>query len=103
MRRRERRVKRLDAEPALVLGEPVGRHERDRAKAADVAVVQAAAAVEGEGHSQKRALTLGERRRAVVDEKCAGEARLDDEPVAGGEVEDDELRAPPRALDARAA
>src|SRR5690348_14257869 len=103
MRRRERRVKRLDAQPALVLREPRRRHEPDRAEAADVAVVQAAAVVEREGHAEELPLALRERSDAVVDEERAGEAGLDDEPVAGRQVEDHELRAPPRAVDARAA
>src|SRR2546423_12582355 len=103
MRRRERRVKRLHAEPADVLAEPLRRHEGDRAEAADVAVVEAPAVGEGERDADELLLALGERRRSVVGEEGASEARLHDEPVARREVEDDELRATPRALDARAA
>src|SRR5690349_9695161 len=101
MGRGERRVKRLDAECPDVLGEPLRAHERDRAEAADVAVVELPAVREVEGDAEEAALAL--RDPARVDEQGAGEARLDDEPVAGGEVEDDQLRPAPRSVDTRAA
>jgi hypothetical protein len=43
------------------------------------------------------------RQRAGGKEERPGESRLDDKPVAGGEVEHHELGAPPAAEDARAA
>src|SRR5512132_3799357 len=98
MLRRECRVKGLDAERARVRVPSRRRHQRDRAEASNVAVVQGAAVVEAELERGVAALGVGE--RAVgwgVEQHRAGEARLHDYAVAGGKVEDDELGAAPRA------
>src|SRR4051795_12877425 len=100
MVRRERRVKRLDAERGDVRVEARRRHQRERAEAADVAVVEVATIRERERDAEEAPLAL--RQRALVEEQGAGEPRLHDEAVARRQVEHDELRAPPRALDAGA-
>jgi hypothetical protein len=51
----------------------------------------------GELECQRGVLQLLSGQGAVVDQQRAGEARLDDEVIVGGQVEHDELRAAPAA------
>src|SRR5436305_5826059 len=91
------RVKGLGAKFGGVKLKPVGSHQRERAEPPNVPVVNRASVLENELHSRVRALPLGE--VAAIDEERAGESRLDDEPIAGRQVEDDQLRAPPTPRD----
>src|SRR3954471_24226583 len=86
-------VKGLDAKFGGVKLKPLGSHQRERTEPPNVPVVNRAPVLESELHSRVRALSFGE--VAAIDQKRASEARLDDQPIAGREVEDDELRAPP--------
>src|SRR3954470_23559672 len=91
------RVKGLDAEFRRVELEPFGPHQRERAETANVPVMDRASVLEDELDGRVRALLLG--KVAAIDEERAGEAWLDDEAVAGREVENHELGAPPPARD----
>ena len=93
MLRRERGVKWLDAKSARVALEALARHERDRAEPADIAVVKIAAVVEME--SERGVRSFRGRQRTATEEEGAGEPWLDDEAVAGIEVQHDELGAAP--------
>src|SRR3954462_906984 len=90
-------VKGLDAKFGGVKLKPFGPHQRERAEPPNVPVVDRASVLESELHSRVRALSFGE--VATIDEERASEARLDDQSIAGREVEHDELRAPPAACD----
>ena len=97
---RERAVKGLDAERRRVAREPAGIHQCHRSKPTNVAVVQRSTIVEDE--LDRRVLALAFWKMAGVNQQGAREARLDDKALASREVEDDELRAPPRSGDPRA-
>src|SRR6059058_1770172 len=90
-------VKWLDAQSAGVFVEARGIHECHGPEAAHVAVVKCASIVEGELH--RRVLAQLRRKRAVVDQESARKPRLHDEPIAGGEVQHDQLRTAPRSFD----
>lgn len=92
---RERRVKGLDAESAGILLPSSGGHERDGAKAADVAVMEVATIVEGEMQGGVR--RFGRRKRSAAQKKGTGESGLDDDSLAGVQVNDDQLCAAPAA------
>src|SRR4051794_18889786 len=94
---RKRRVKRLYAEGGHVLREAIGTHERKGAEAADVAIMQVAPVVEAKAQRGVRGFRL--RERSSAEQQGAGESRLDDDAVAGVEVEHDELGAAPAAAD----
>ena len=98
MRRREGWVKRLDAECAGVFVEPLRRHQRDGPETTNVAVVQIATVVERQ--MQRGVAALRDSGRGPRDQQQrARESRLDDDAVAGREIEHDELGAPPARLD----
>src|SRR3954469_10616609 len=90
-------VKGLDAKFGGVKLKPLGAHQRERAEPPNVPIMDRASVIESELHSRVRTLAL--RQVAPVDEERASEARLDDQPIAGREIEDDELRAPPTPRD----
>ena len=96
----ERAVKWLDAERGCVAREPISVHQRDRSEPPNVPIVKRAAVVENE--LDGRVLALALRKVAGVDQERSGEPRLNHETVAAGEIEHDELRAPPGARDPRA-
>src|SRR4029077_2112648 len=99
MRGRKCTVKRLDAEFPRVLFETIGIHKRSRSEASDVGVMQSSAVVEVE--SQRRIVELCARESAIVDEECAGEARLYNDPVTGVEIDHHQLCPAPTAKDRR--
>src|SRR4051794_37569917 len=82
-----------------VLVEALRIHERHRAEPANVAIVQHATVGENELHVRVPELLC--REIATVDQQSAGESWLHHDPVARGELEDDELGAPPAARDRR--
>ena len=90
-------VKGLDAERGGIARESLGMHERDGAETADISVVDGATIIEPELDRRVRALAFGQ--VPVIDEQRASEARLNNESVSTGQVEDDELGATPAALD----
>ena len=97
MGHRERGVKRLDAQCLDVFLESLGRHQRDGAEAANVAVVEVARVIEREVKRGVRCFPL--RQGPGRQEQRAGEARLHDDAVARAQVEHDALRASPAAHD----
>src|SRR5690348_13352657 len=95
MLRRERGVKGLDAESVRVALEALRGHERHGAEPADVAIMEIATVVESQPEGGVRRL-FG-REGAAAEEQGAGEARLDDDSIAGIELENDQLRSAPAA------
>src|SRR6185312_5184517 len=95
----KRGIKRLDAKAGRVPRELIRRHERDGAESPDVSVVERSAVVERE--LDRRVAPFLWWQLAGVDEQRAGEARLNHEPLAGGQIEDDELGPTPDVLDRR--
>ena len=99
MLRCERRVKRFRPQCRIEFRESCGRHERERAESADVAVGERAPVMQREGHGNVGS-RFG-RQHSVVDQERAREARLDDDSVVRVEEDHDGLGAAIAALDAR--
>src|SRR5450432_2209930 len=95
---REGWVKRFGAQSGIEFLESPRSHECEGPETPNVAVGEGTAVVESEadGYVAQRI----ERKRSVVDEECAGEARLDDDAVAAVERDDDGLGAAVAPLDA---
>src|SRR4051812_39733771 len=93
------RVKWLDAKRRSVFREALGRHQRDGSKAPNIAIVQRAAILQNE--LERRVRTLLVRKLSAVDEQRSGKAWLNDEPVSGGQIDHDQLRATPAPHDGR--
>src|SRR5436190_1928910 len=93
------RVKGLDAKRRGVAGKPVSAHQRERSESPNVSVVDGASVTERE--LDCRVFPFAIRQTAGVDEQGAREAWLDDEMVAGAQVEHDKLRAAPAPRDGR--
>src|SRR5215208_315571 len=91
----ERRVKRLDAQCRRVCVEARRVHERHRAQASDIAIMELSSIVQREAH--RRVWRLYRRQWTAAQEERAGEAGLYDDPVARVEVQNDQLGATPRA------
>src|SRR5215210_6524712 len=94
----ERRVKRLDAELRRVLIEAAGAHQRECPEATNVAVVKVPSVIETEANRRVWRFGLGQ--RAAGQEERAGEPRLNDDPLARVQIEDDQLGATPSAHEA---
>src|SRR3954469_15701899 len=101
MRCGECRVKWLDAKCRRVRGKSRWAHQRDRSKTTNVPVVNRASVVEHELNG--RVLPLVLRQISRIDEQRAGEPRLHDDAILAREVEHDQLRSAPAALDRRPA
>src|SRR6185503_18345146 len=100
MRWGERGIKGLNAQAGGVFGKPLLAHDRDGAEATDVSVMQNAPIAEREGDSRVAALGVG--KGAIIEQQSTGETRLNDDSIAGREVDHDQLCASPAALDRRA-
>jgi len=94
-------VKWFDAKNGRVFLESLRRHERDRSEPPNVAIVKCSAIGQIEAKSGVVKLALVEV-SAAIDQQCACESWLDDDSIFAGEVEHDELRSSPRAMDRRA-
>src|SRR4051812_34235197 len=97
MRIGKRTVKWLYAEFSRILLESPLIHQRDRSQAPDVGVVQSSTVVEVETH--RGVVELCPVKVSVVDQKGAREPRLDDDAVAGVEVQHHQLCPSPAAKD----
>src|ERR1700675_101482 len=92
-------VKWLDTEFPRVLFETIRIHQRNRTKSPHVGVVKSSAVIEIE--SQRRIAELRGREASVVDEQCAGEARLYDDAISAVQVDHHQLGAAPAPHDGR--
>ena len=101
MRGRECTVKWLNAEFPRVLFETIGIHQRNGSQPADVGVVKSSAVVEIE--SERGIVELRSCESPVIDQQRARESGLDDDPIAGVEIDHYELGATPAAKDGRIA
>src|SRR5437764_1125667 len=95
----ERRVKWLDAQRRRIGVETLRRHEGYRSEPPDVPIVERPAVIENELQRRIAALPLG--KRPGIDEESAREARLNDDSIVRGEIENNELRAAPCSYDRR--
>jgi len=100
MRRGKIPVKWFDAENRRVFVESLRRHERDRSEPPDVSIVKRSAVGQIEAKRGVTKLSLVEV-SAGIDQERACESWLDDDSISAGEVEHDELRSSPRAIDRR--
>src|SRR5690606_38064409 len=96
----ELRVKWLHTEAPLVLGPALRGEQAYGAQPAYIAVVQSSAVVEQKVERGVGSVTLVQ--VAIVQQQATGKSRLYGQPVAGREVEDDQLCTTPGALNARA-
>src|SRR4051812_37616368 len=94
----ERGIKGFDAQGRCVRGEALLIHDRERAKASDVPVVERSRVRELERDGRVSTFILWKAPR-VIDQQSAGETRLNNDAIPRRQVDHDQLRATPASLD----